>query len=456
MEGPPPDDPPNLGEKRLPVYMTTRHNDGVLRVLQLRAKGNDLDSPNPQTDEPRLPSNPFVIARSIEAAIGYENRKLVTATKEARGTRYVLRTQSPIIYKALICMTHLIDESKTQVEVIDHPRYNFTKGVVFDQDTINVSDEDLLEELREQGVTLVRRITKKISEKETKNTPLVVLTFRGTVRPNFIYFGMIRTNVRPYYDSVLICRKCSAYGHSIKNCSNEAVCLTCSQTHTIPENQPCKNSPFCRHCEGPHSPVSKDCPIFRREEAVIRLKTDRGITFNEARKEIEETTKNASYSSKVQNRLSEFSDKDREIKLLREELAKLRNQMKDYVSLKNELEELKSSIQNVTKSNSKNLQPEKSIQTNLPQTNYAEVSTKARLSRKDSGTNNNNKPSNSTKSTTQQPSSNTTKNYSCSVSRKRILDISPPTTETKKLIKCPEPSHEIVVSTEIEMLDDSE
>ncbi|XP_055602978.1 uncharacterized protein LOC129751465 [Uranotaenia lowii] len=95
MAGPSPGHCPYPVEGTLPAYMTTRHNDGILRVLLLRARESnekDVDQtqntqPNKQKEPARLPSNPFLIARSIEAVIGYENRSLVTATKEARGTR---------------------------------------------------------------------------------------------------------------------------------------------------------------------------------------------------------------------------------------------------------------------------------------------------------------------------------------------------------------------------------
>ncbi|XP_055585242.1 uncharacterized protein LOC129738082 [Uranotaenia lowii] len=464
MAGTSPGDPPYPIEGTLPAYMATRRNDGILRVLLLRAKvvresnENDVSqTPNSQisqqVEQDRLPSNPFLIARSIEAVIGYENRSLVTATKEARGTRYVLRTQSPQVYKALLEMSHLLDEDKTPVEVVDHPRYNFTKGIVYDVDTIKVPDQDLLNELKNQGVTAVRRIT-KTENKVVKNTPLIILTFRGTIRPDHIFFGFIRINVRTYYDNVQICRNCAAYGHSPKNCTSETVCLTCSQSHQTLENQPCPNPPYCCHCEGGHSPVSKVCPVFRKEEAVIRLKTDRGISFIEARKEIEESSKAPSYASKVQGRLNDSSDKDREIKILRDELEKIREQMKDYVALKSELEALKQNINLSAPSTiyqNKTSEPKETHQTNTSNDKTQQLE-KTHISRKDSGpkqskTNNQPKPQRISKSY----SLNSINRIATrSMSRKRNLDISPTSTDSdlKRFSTCPEPSQEVIISTD--------
>ncbi|XP_055612084.1 uncharacterized protein LOC129758574 [Uranotaenia lowii] len=281
-------------------------------------------------------------------------------------------------------MTHLVDEDRTRVEVIDHPNYSFTQGVVYEPDTKEYSEEDLLKELSREGVTAVKRITNK--DKQTgliKNTPLLILTFKGTKRPTHILFGMLRISVRAYYPSVLQCRSCAAYGHARKHCTSEAVCFRCSQKHELDKDQDCPNPEYCYHCKGAHSPISKSCPVFRKEEAVVRIKVDKGVTYREARDEVERTSSQSSYSSKVQSRLNEHSDKDREIKLLQKEVEKLRDQLKDFALLKSQLEALQVLHQAALKVNQ---EPSGSSQTSIrPTDDNMETASKTRVSRIDSG-----------------------------------------------------------------------
>ncbi|XP_055590848.1 uncharacterized protein LOC129742936 [Uranotaenia lowii] len=127
----------------------------------------------------------------------------------------------------------------------------------------------------------------------------------------------------------MICRNCAAYGHTLKRCTSPAICLTCSEDHTMEKDKQCEKASFCKHCKGDHSPISRDCPVFRKEEAVIRLKVNKGITFHEARTEINSTWGKETYASKVQQRLNITveSEKDNLIKKLQSEMDKMRKEI---------------------------------------------------------------------------------------------------------------------------------
>ncbi|XP_055584713.1 uncharacterized protein LOC129737578 [Uranotaenia lowii] len=327
------DDPPDLDTSRLPSYCRSPQNDGVLRVLQLRMRfnedGYDSDDVQRKGNRPSLPQNPFLIGNSVKTAIGYSNARHVRAIKEARGAMYTLRTYSPEIAEKLMNMNTLID--KTPVEVVPHPILSITQGVIVDYDTIDMEEEELLEELSVQGIAAVRRIKKRDEKNQNKfkNTPTLVLSFRSTVLPEYVNFGLLRIKTRPYYPSPMICRNCAAYGHTLKRCTSPAICLTCSEDHTMEKDKQCEKASFCKHCKGDHSPISRDCPVFRKEEAVIRLKVNKGITFHEARTEINSTWGKETYASKVQQRLNITveSEKDNLIKKLQSEMDKMRKEI---------------------------------------------------------------------------------------------------------------------------------
>ncbi|XP_055590937.1 uncharacterized protein LOC129743017 [Uranotaenia lowii] len=322
----PVEDPPDNIRSRLPQFLRNKSYDGVTRFLQLRMT---IDK---STDKrPPLPQNPFLIGKSVERAVGSTNLKQLEAIKEGQGAQYILRTSSPEISQKLLLMTTLLD--KTPVEVVLHPTLNSVQGVVYQPDTVDMKEDEILTEIESEGVLAVRRIMKRDNKKDLQKTPLLVLTFCSTVLPEYVRFGLLRVPVRPYYPSPMICRRCGSYGHTHKRCDS-TVCPVCFKDHPITAGQICDNQKYCKQCrqEG-HSPTSRDCPSFQKEEAVIRLKVNKGITFQEARTEVNQTWSKPTYSSKVQQRITQANndsnEKDKLISLLQDELTKLRQELRE-------------------------------------------------------------------------------------------------------------------------------
>lgn len=317
-------DPPD--GSRCPGWMLREDELGQTIALQMRVRSTEDDiSANGSEAERRLPADPFVIANAVILALGTNDARKVDASKEARGSRYILRTNSKSICEKLKQIRELPDH--TPVEVIEHPSLNVVHGVLFDSDTIDKSEDYILQNMEGQGVCGVRRI-KKRSGNRLINTPLLVITFRGSVLPQLVYFGLIRVNIRQYYPTPMLCYRCANYGHARKHCDEkkyQLICMNCSGMHDMIEGQPCEAPAFCKNCEGDHSPKSKECPMYREEEAIIRLKTNRGLTYAEARSEFRESHRGPSYSCVTKSRLrTETDEKDRTIALLRKEIDTLK------------------------------------------------------------------------------------------------------------------------------------
>ncbi|XP_055590550.1 uncharacterized protein LOC129742647 [Uranotaenia lowii] len=263
--------PDDLGEMR-PLLMKARKND-------------DCDAKDP---EPDLPLKPFLIANTVERAVGYEAAKKVQ-----------LRNKP--------------EEQNTYCEIIPHPTLSYVQGIVYDLDTINEEEQFLEAQLKSEGVTKVKRITKKV-DGTRKNTPLLILTFNALKRPDYVKFGLLRVKVRTFYPSPMLCFKCAEYGHGKNKCpSSSTICLRCSKEHEKAENLPCTNTAFCKNCNGSHTPVTRDCPKYKEEEeAIIKIKVDRDISFSEALNIYRESNRDYSLSNIVQRRLASDSDeKDR-------------------------------------------------------------------------------------------------------------------------------------------------
>lgn len=294
--------------------------------------------------EVKLPANPFLIQKSVEEILGADARELVSAIKEARGSRYVLRTFSRNALEKLLQMRNLIDG--TPVEVIMHPSLNSSQGMIYDEDTITLDVKEIQANLASQNVVNVRRITKRVGT-NTVNTPLIVLTFSEQSPPTHIFLGLLRVSVRSYYPTPLLCYACANYGHTRKNCNQQPICLNCSKQIDTHNGQPCTENPYCQNCKGEHGPTNRKCPVYVKEKAIIKIKVDQNMTFGEARLEYNSRKNKSTYANQTAIGCPRVEgDKDRQIKALQDELKKRDKQNEELKALRDEMEKLKNATPN--------------------------------------------------------------------------------------------------------------
>jgi hypothetical protein len=170
------------------------------------------------------------------------------------------------------------------IQVVEMAQMNQSQGVIFGRNLLSETTEALLEEMKNKGVTNIDRIS---SFKNGSLSPngLHVLSFNSRKLPETILIGYVRYQVRQYFPRPLRCVRCCIYGHTKKNCSetNES----CKDYATLKHEGQCTAPRKCANCEGPQaprSPFDKNCPIYKREEAIIKLKIEQGISFGYARK----------------------------------------------------------------------------------------------------------------------------------------------------------------------------
>lgn len=300
---------------RVPGWMLNKDDLGQPMVLVLRCK-----VPDGVTDDPQLPE-PFVIGLSVESAIGIKEARSVKATREGRGSRYLLRTTSRSIVNKLTQLTELSDG--TEIEIFPHPTLNTVQGIVYEPDSINTDEQVIHKHLISQEVQAVRRIKKRVNGK-LQNTPLLILAFHGTTLPDHVFFGLLRIPVRTYYPSPLLCYNCGSYGHPRKACQKPGICLRCSQPLHLAEGEQCNNTPHCYHCEKEHPISSRDCAKFKEEDKIIHIKVDQNISFGEARRLFNEENRRETIARTIQNQLKqELAVKDKLIATLQKQVADL-------------------------------------------------------------------------------------------------------------------------------------
>ncbi|XP_055587839.1 uncharacterized protein LOC129740257 [Uranotaenia lowii] len=276
------------------------------------------------TDGHNLPKNPFTISKSVQ----HDGGKIEYAKTEAKGTKYIIKVRGRKLAEKIFKLETLIDG--TPIEITPHPQLNFTRCVVTCHDAIDLSDKELLDELKSQNVTNVRRITRKVEQK-TLNTASLVLTIAGIERPEYVNFGLLRIPTRPYYPSPMLCFKCLEYGHTKLRCSGNEKCQNCSQEH----EGKCQNPTFCQHCKSDHSALHRQCPRYMMENQICKMQVDLKLSFPEARRLYESKHKQPSYaavSSTTPTLHDELRRKDQVIQQLQKEIEELKSTWKNLQS----------------------------------------------------------------------------------------------------------------------------
>ncbi|XP_055591251.1 uncharacterized protein LOC129743290 [Uranotaenia lowii] len=276
------------------------------------------------TEGNNLPKNPFTISKSVQLDGG----KIEYAKTEAKGTKYSIKVRGRKLAEKIMKLDTLIDG--TPIQVTPHPQLNFVRCVVTCRDALELSETELLTELKQQNVTNVRRIKRKV-QKETVNTASLVLTVAGTERPQYINFGLLRIATRPYYPTPMLCFKCLDYGHTKLRCEGNEKCPNCSQEHA----GECQNRSFCHHCKNDHSALNRQCPKYIMEDQICKMQVDLRITFPEARRLYQSKNKQPSYaeiSSSKSSMQDEIQKKDQVIQQLQKEIVELKATCKNLQS----------------------------------------------------------------------------------------------------------------------------
>ena len=175
------------------------------------------------------------------------------------------------------------------VKVSLHGSLNTSKGVVRCPDLKACSEQEILDNMREQGVVGVRRI-KIRRDGSLKDTNTFVFTFNTSVLPKQLKVAFIRVTVDPYIPNPLRCYQCQLFGHHEDKCKNQMICVNCGEPKHSTHDKDCKNVAKCVNCSGNHPADSRQCQAWNTEKEILKIKYTRNISFPEARKIVESYT----------------------------------------------------------------------------------------------------------------------------------------------------------------------
>lgn len=270
----------------------------------------------------------FFIGKALNNHIGDGH-----ITKRTRDGNLLIKCKNDTQAKKLLNLNQQLFGDKYKVIVEEHDKLNSVQGLIYCWDSKYLSEDEILDGLKDEKVTAVHKIKKQVNGVLT-NTALCILTFKRSVLPETIKFGFHEVLVKPYIPNPLRCLNCFRFGHSRKVCKNDRVCANCSEK--FDEHHECSSQTKCVNCRGPHSSLDKTCPRFVRESSIQKIKIQDKISYFEARKKFQsfyprdntnnveqnqtysEATKNTSGSSKQSHATFTFTAKPKSNVLLSE------------------------------------------------------------------------------------------------------------------------------------------
>jgi len=99
--------------------------------------------------------------------------------------------------------------------------------------------------------------------------------------------GLSNVKVSPYVSNPVRCFRCQKFGHGNGQCKEKLKCFKCGEEDH--EGFDCNNDIMCCNCGQPHMASSKDCHFFKTEKEIQKVKSEKNITYPEARKFVSAT-----------------------------------------------------------------------------------------------------------------------------------------------------------------------
>ncbi|KAK7097215.1 hypothetical protein V1264_004226 [Littorina saxatilis] len=142
---------------------------------------------------------------------------------------------------------------------------------------------ELKEGLASQGVTDVKRVMRTDKDGKKVETNTLFLTFCTATMPTRIVVLYESIPVAPFVPSPLRCFKCQKFGHSSKNCKGKDMCRDCTKEK---HESNCDGPKQCHNCNGPHSSSSRECPQWKTEEKIQKVRSETKCSFGEAKQKV--------------------------------------------------------------------------------------------------------------------------------------------------------------------------
>ena len=209
------------------------------------------------SDRPISKLSPFAIHKGILGIAGTE--------KDVRK----LRSGQLLVECAMMAHAENLLKAKTlagvSIKASRHRTLNSSKGAIRTRSLEDTPEDEILAELREQGVSDVRRLTIKKDGKSIQ-TGTYFLTFDRPTPPGKLAAGYLKVDVSLYIPNPLRCFKCQKFGHDKDNCRGSQCCVRCGQNSH--DSTDCQLPEKCSNCQGDHMATLRNCPVWKKKKSL--------------------------------------------------------------------------------------------------------------------------------------------------------------------------------------------
>lgn len=257
----------------------TTQNGEVNFYQNINSHDNNSTSPNtklvllissPSQDLTAV--NPMVIQKELYDTIGVVKK----IDKTNKGAIAITCVDPPQYYKA----KRMKDLLGRRINVNVPTSLTTSRGCIYNV-PLEVNEEDILDVLKVQKVTKVKRLNyyDKAKKKPVPSTTLC-LTFDSPNLPDRINLGYNNYRVKVFIQKTLQCYKCQRYGHHSAQCKGQERCRKCGDNHRSDDCQ--ASTVKCANCKGDHNSNSKDCPWYEKTKQANKVMATQKMTFKEA------------------------------------------------------------------------------------------------------------------------------------------------------------------------------
>ncbi|KAG7196383.1 hypothetical protein KM043_018835, partial [Ampulex compressa] len=214
------------------------------------------------------------------------NKELLIEVDEYREVANIKKIREGILVEVLnekqsLCLLGTKKFAEFDVDVSMHHTLNYCKGVISCTDLLNCSIEEIENELKDQGIVKAKRMTTRRNG-IVQDTASILLTFERPNLPDKVRAAMYSLPVRAYIPPPLRCFRCQKFGHTSLRCKAEPTCACGNIPH---EGRPCIDPIICIHCQGRHSAASRNCPRYKEEADIQKIKVEKKLNYFEAKRE---------------------------------------------------------------------------------------------------------------------------------------------------------------------------
>ena len=224
-------------------------------------------------EKPLKSYNPIFIDKSLKKLIG-----TYQACIPLRNGNLMIKCENIQQMSQLLHSRYLSDGVRSVQIVTSVVQPAGAKAVIY-RVPLDLTDEDLLEILKPQKVTYIKRFKNKDSSYSTT----VFLQFSSPQLPAEVRVGYLLFKVKSYIPKPLRCFNCNRFGHVASNCRGKQRCSTCGGEHVWKECSATVKK--CPNCAGEHSASDKICPRYTKESVVLKIKHTQNLTYAEACKQ---------------------------------------------------------------------------------------------------------------------------------------------------------------------------